>query len=397
MSNTIVLKDLLQDDVIARKDELTIIKQVANTKYEGELRGQGDTVTVEQFPLITGDIKVAGSTSNVRSIAGENITLQDWTVTSYDLTVDRLYQNGVIVKDIEKIQSNLDLQSQITNSFAQASAENEDTFVASLVTQNTAALKLADKSPLTLSASNTYSSITSLSESLSVQNAYGQRTLFISPAIKRWLKLENILDNTDTGLTSRLNGEIGKVDGFRVLETNNLPHVVKLTVDTIPTASDTMVVAGVTWTFVAAPSNPGEIDIAASAAAQQAIITDAINGTGTPGATSYIEVSDADRLKMQNAGVQIATSWDSDSVNVQSFDTLAVSETFTAATNIFGDDAVLMFATDMNSINFVSQEDQFKISNTEQAFRYNILEEKAYGGAVLGDNAKGIVTYEIKV
>jgi len=406
MANTIITEALLQKEVIRLKDKKTIIKQIANTKFEGQLKQQGDTVSVQTFPDTFG---VVGGT------AGDAIVIRDWAITKEQLTVNEVFQNGAKVKDIEEIQSNLAIRSKLAARFAYASANNEDQFVASLVTQAYADNKLQDRNPLTLTSSTTYSAVTALKRVLSQQNAFESGMLFLSPAILEKIKLEDILDSSDKGLEIRLNGRVGKIDGFEIMETNNLPHVVTLTVDTIPVAANTMSISGlepdtasrngfkeraVVFTFVAAASAAvaGDIAIGANVAAAQVNLVNAINGTGTAGATTYIEIAEADRAALKNAFIKAGTTWSaSDIINIQSSRTLTVAETFGPATNIFGSDATLMFAADREAINFVSQMDKFKVKDLTDSFAANILQEKVYDGIVFAENSKGLATIEIAV
>lgn len=403
MANTIITENLLQMETIRLKDKQAVIKQLANLKYQGTLRKSGDTVSVQQFPNTFG---------NIGGTAGADISQQDWTITKFTLTVDQTWQNGVIVKDIEEVQSNLDLQGQIANRFAYSSSDHEDQYIASLVTQAYSANILSDRSPVTLSTSNTYSTILGLKTALSKVNARGVRALFVSPEIHEKLLLDALLTYTEKGLEFRLNGEIGRVAGFRVFETNNLHHVIGLTMDTIPTDTDTMTLQGleldttnggykaknIVFTFVGAgaAAAAGDIAIGANVAAAQQNTIDAINLSGTAGATTYIAIAAADITALKNAFISCGTSFSSDIVNIRSSFEMTTAETFTPATNLFGDDAVLMFACDMNAINFVGQFDRVKVTDAPLGFRMNILQEKVYKGKVLGENAKGIATVEIK-
>ena len=405
--NSIVVADLLQAEVIRKKIRKTVIKQVANLKYQGDLRNKGDTVLVETFPRIWG---YSGGTP------GSTITRKPFAVKEQSFPINQVMQNGTEVKDIEEIRSNLALQSHISSEFSDYSAQQEDQFVASMATQAYSANKLNDKNPLTLAAGNTYSAITGLSRVLGEANAFNTKALFIDNAIYERLKLEDVLDSTDLGLQMRLNGQITTIDGFKLLLTNNLPHVRVLTLDTNPANTETFLLTGkeqdvttvegykdrvVTFTIVTngTAANPGEISLGGSLAVTQAIIIDAINGTGTPGASTYIELALADRQALQNALIKVPnTAFDAaEKITIQSAGDLDPSETFGDVTNIFGADAVLMFATDMEAINFVAQMDQIKVTDQEGGFSTNILQEKVYDGIVLDENNKGLATREIAV
>lgn len=251
-----------------------------------------------------------------------------------------------------------------------------------------------------------------MKQALEEQNADTDVILFISPAIASKFRLENILDSADQGLDIRLNGEVGRFDGFKVAKTNNLPHVRTLTVDTQVTAGDTFTIAGsesqstsgtggftarnVTFTFVAAgaAAAAGEIALGATKAATQQNIIDAVNGTGTPAAATYIELAAADRKALSNGFTNLG-AFASDKATLRTALYSPATETFTAGTNVFGADAVLMAAVSQNAISFVGQMDKFKITDAETGFFSRVLQEKVYGGAVLGENAKGIATNEV--
>lgn len=87
--------------------------------------------------------------------------------------------------------------------------------------------------------------------------------------------------------------------GMYLYQSTNLTATATLAFGTEPTADDTVTINGVTFTFVAAPANPGEVDLSWTAATTLDNLVAAINGTGTPGATTYIELSAANRAKME--------------------------------------------------------------------------------------------------
>jgi hypothetical protein len=105
------------------------------------------------------------------------------------------------------------------------------------------------------------------------------------------------------------NGYAGVVRNAVMYVSENLAGEVTQVVD-VATADEFLTIEGVTFTAKATPSAAGEFDIAGSVDAQGQIMEDMINGTGTPGATSYIALSDADRDTLTNA--QITASYDSD-------------------------------------------------------------------------------------
>lgn len=167
----------------------------------------------------------------------------------------------------------------------------------------------------------------------------------------------------DSAINRGMNGFTGQeFGGLDLYVSNNLTHTVVLTIAVNPTATDTMsLLLGdkrITFTFVAngTAANPGEISIGASAAATQAIVKDAINGTGTPGASTYIDLSASDRaaLKRQsplsNTTSTACGTFAANAATITLYTTLRVSETFTSGSNVFGTVARHTIATVRNAI-----------------------------------------------
>ena len=86
---------------------------------------------------------------------------------------------------------------------------------------------------------------------------------------------------------------------LKMYDVSTLTSSTVLDLATNPTAWDYIDVKGVRFTARAVPALPGEFDIGASADATAANIILAINGTGTPWATTYIEVSADDRARLE--------------------------------------------------------------------------------------------------
>ena len=421
MANTILLRDFLYQDVMEKKKRQTVISQVANRDYEGTLKRQGQTVTVPITPRVRGNVVAGGSGAAARSGAGEVIGLQDLSVASADITVTEVYNSGVKVKDIEKVQTNFSLMDEISTAFSESSALNEDLYVASFFKDAASQNKANDKSPATLTTSNTYEQASEIRKLLKKSNAYGNQICFINPEIEDFMLREGIMNSSDAGLKIRLNGEVGRAAGMRMVVTNNLPRVNLLTVAANPSNSDTITVVGllpdstntttygkyaansVVFTLVTAgtASSAGDISLGATAADTQANIVAAINGTGTPGASTYIDISADDRKSLRNAMVSI-DSFASNTANLRSSgdyfgNALAHAVSFSSGSNTLGSSAVLMTAIDGMCINLVNQFDKFKIEDQTGGMFDNILTEKVYGGAVLGENSFGIATAEVIV
>ena len=92
------------------------------------------------------------------------------------------------------------------------------------------------------------------------------------------------------------NGYVNEqVAGAKVYVSENLTGEAVLGMATEPTANDTVTIGGVTFTFVASPTNPGDVDLGGAADTTRANLAAAING-GAGAGTAYIEVSAANRI-----------------------------------------------------------------------------------------------------
>ena len=101
------------------------------------------------------------------------------------------------------------------------------------------------------------------------------------------------------------NGQIASRFGFGLKMSNNLPFTATFDMDTILVDTDTVSIAGVTFTADAdgAAVGAGHFSIQDNAANCAISLAAAINGTGTPGVDTYIELSAEDRQLIEEAGI----------------------------------------------------------------------------------------------
>lgn len=120
--------------------------------------------------------------------------------------------------------------------------------------------------------------------------------------------------------------------GMKVYDVSTLTSTTTLDLATNPTAGDFIYIKGIKFTFVATPTNPGDVDIGADANATAANLILAVNGTGTPGTSTYIEVDEEDRARLEGVtatdGTDLVTF-------VSKRGALFASSSMTAAANDF--------------------------------------------------------------
>lgn len=131
---------------------------------------------------------------------------------------------------------------------------------------------------------------------------------------------------------------------FDYIVTPEVEHEQVLGLATNPTANDTVTVKGVTFTFVASPAAAGDVDIAASADLTRANLAAAINGTGTPGSTTYIALSTANRKILKDAGVVATNDDTANTLTVSAFGAINGAEVLTAGGDTWGTEAKILLA-----------------------------------------------------
>lgn len=127
------------------------------------------------------------------------------------------------------------------------------------------------------------------------------------------------------------NGYAGIVRNAQLYVSENLTGHYTQVVD-VATAGEVLTLFGVTFTAAAAPSTAGEFDVAGSVDAQGQIMEDMINGTGTPGSSSYIALSTDDRNTLTAAQVEASYDADTDTLTVRASGRIITTTTMSGTT-----------------------------------------------------------------
>jgi hypothetical protein len=130
------------------------------------------------------------------------------------------------------------------------------------------------------------------------------------------------------------NGIIGPWNGWLIVQNNNLPFSATLTIATQPTDGDTVVIAGVTFTFkTALGSTPGQVLIGGSASNARTNLKNCIEGGGTAG-TDYVALATEDIFIIREKRHVRATISSNDML-LTGYGDIVVSETLTATADGF--------------------------------------------------------------
>jgi len=220
--------------LLAKFYQNTMLSEVTNTDYEGELKNQGDTVRIRLAPSISiSDYTV-----------GQSLSYEVPTPIFQDMQVNKGKYFGVQVNDVLAYQSDIALMNMFTEDAAKQlkiAIENE-VFFNSFVTEGPAAANEGatagrisaaynlgtDTAPIDQATpENVLKAILRMSTVLDEQNVPEDgRFLIISPYDRQLLMQSSIAQAYFTGDQSSVirTGKIGMLDRFSVYVSNLLPR-----------------------------------------------------------------------------------------------------------------------------------------------------------------------------
>jgi len=167
--------------------------------------------------------------------------------------------------------------------------------------------------------------------SFDVPRETAMRAVVLGPNSTEILRQAKSERETGLGDSVLENGVIGPWHGWTVVESNNLPWSATLTMDTNPTEGDTVTIAGVTFTFKATPALAGDVDLGVDVATSRANLEAAVE-RGTGSGTTYIKVAPQYDFILRKRGIACTSA---EAMAFTGYGDVSVSETFTAATNVW--------------------------------------------------------------
>ncbi len=181
-------------------------------------------------------------------------------------------------------------------------------------------------------------------------------------------KLRRSKSERETGLGDSVlaNGVVGPWHGWTIVQNNNLPWSATLTVDTNPTANDTVTISGVVFKFVASiGTTAGNVLIGNDAAASRANLKAAVEG-GSGAGTTYVDISATNSFILRRKRhVQCASA---EGMLFTGFGDISVSETFTAATNVWSAQQQSSIFMIRGAIDAVMQFMDLEVGSKEKGF-----------------------------
>ncbi|MBP7118462.1 hypothetical protein KBA63_00080 [Candidatus Woesebacteria bacterium] len=377
--------EIWKRDVQDYLNAMLILEKVANKKCE-EYLSAGDQVN---FPYVS-DVRLQDYTP------GTELTIDAIAATQDSLTVDQSKAATFYIDPQQERQALANYAAQLKFQAAYQLANNIDQ-------QGLDAGVSAATTTLaggTLSANTVLPLFDSAYSQLFRNNAVdGELFAVVDSNTNTLLTQAGVANGFNTADAMLRNQWTGKASNFNVFVSNNLKSSVTLSMATQPTAANTVTVYGVTWTWVAdnTAANPGEIAIGADAAEAQNNLEFAINGTGTPGTGTYIDISTANRRMYQNRQVAIA-NFAADDAAITAYGRIGATETFTAAGNVFGTETSNMIFGRMGAISLgIQMYPELYVRDEPRMIGKNYITTTLFGTKVFTRDAQRLVKASFNV
>lgn len=345
--NTMTFKTVFSAEYQMSHFKEPVYQILADTRLESSLT-KGQTIA-----------RSYASDVQVNDMGGDgSYSTQAITDTQETLVINKEKEASIYIKKLDELQAHLPLKQKYGRKLANALINQIDGDVLLAMYQG-AGTTLDDGSfggtsgnGFTTTATNIATVFTTAMQKLRLKNVVynkrfqggsklevpeGMPVATISPEILSYIEL--YLGGKDTLLgdqTSR-NGYSGYFMGFELFVSNSLAWTAELVLSTIPTATDTITINGVVLTATAngAATAAGDFSISTTNDLAAANLVQLINGTGTPGASNYIELSVANRRLLKNITASYSASTDILTLTSSGWGTVVVSETLTPAANVW--------------------------------------------------------------
>ena len=322
---------------------------IADTTLRNLVAGEGDTVyrVIMSYP------------ASAVYVPGTDITAVAVTGSRETLSIATWYASEVVIDDTEKRQSIITLGSLAAKRMM---ADHNNRIEQAVLAEVTNSLWSLDDGNVggtagnnaVLNTSNIRQVFTSADNKLNAVDApLAGRTAVVGTHFVSTLKLDVSNKNTQFGDGVLTRGVIANLFGWDILESNNLPFYARLDMTTIPTATDTVTIAGVTFTAAAngTATNAGDFSIGVSASDAITYLVAAINynptgtaavastaaanaGTIAPVAASFIDLSAENRFLL-SLKRRVTATYSSTYLVIAGYGDIVVSETLTPPASIW--------------------------------------------------------------
>lgn len=208
----------------------TMFSEIANTRWEGEIKGLGDKIVINQIPTLSVNTYVVGAGLNYEVPAPSTIELQIDKAKYFAFQVNDVIEHQAKPNLMDMFTNDATMQLKIAvdsnvlyNTWNQAATGN----YGATAGVNSGSYNLGtDTAPVTLTGSNVLQMITNFSGVLDEQNIpETERFVVIDPATRNLLMQSNLAQAQFMGDSQSMvrTGKIGRIDRFDIYVSNNLP------------------------------------------------------------------------------------------------------------------------------------------------------------------------------
>lgn len=340
--------------------KVLVAMRIANTRLLSNLT-YGQSVDRVRYDISAVDVQDrvprTDGTVDLISDERETLTVDQDKMTLFNLSQKEMVQAGplnpgtviggqVAIKLATYVDA--DVLAQVQNAFA-----DFDTGDLTTLTSN--------GTPITLTSTTVPQAVTRLPAKLRKNNQLLSNLAMVIDSYGISDMFQYLLGkNADFVNALFQNGYVNEqVASAEVYVSENLTAEAVLGLATEPTANDTVVINGVTFTFVASPTLPGDVDLGGSADVSRANLTAAINA-GAGAGTAYIELSAANRRTITKTYRITATN--NNTTNKMTIigigaGRMTLSETFTDATDAWDKNFIHAYFGKKGAIDVVVQKE----------------------------------------
>jgi hypothetical protein len=193
---------------------------VINRDYEGDVKGKGDTVRITAHgPITIDNYDKSTGLSDPEELDDASTTLDITQAKSFNFRIE----------DIDKAQMNVRLMESATRDAAYQLAEVADEYIAGIMAAQAGNAVGSDSVPKVFDGSTSlvHDEILEIKQKLDEANVPSVgRWVIIPPWVSKMLMNEDIITTTVwSGVEGAMkNGQIGRLYGFDVLMSNNVPN-----------------------------------------------------------------------------------------------------------------------------------------------------------------------------
>ena len=347
-----------------------------------------------------GDFNISTYTPNT------DVVHTDWSLTEQLLTVNQSYAASIVIDPVEQKQAFTNLNSEFAPRLAYQLGNKMDrsffdeTANAGITVDAAYYGAGASGAPIDLGSVNAERVWSdAFAELIGNSDEYGQGMYAVIDA-----KMLSQIQQRGIATTFSLSDMVfrngmanGPFVGFDVYVSKNLPATAAFTLaNAIPAASDTVSIAGVTFTFqTTLGASAGSVLSEVSVTQTGANLAAAINA-GAGAGTKYVAICQTDRDKLNNAGI-VATN-NAGVVTLTSYGRMLLAKNFaTSANGVWGTQTVYASCGQYGAVDMVAQmEPTIQINKAVNNLGSTIIGHSLWGTRTFNDGAQRLLKLLIK-